>query len=424
MSVKVQHISTQDLQMGMYVSQLDRPWIETPFPLQGFHIRSEDDIAKLRVFCKHVYIDTKLGVAPLGSENFRPAAAPVRKADKPAAPKGPVRGNLGKFEPVRYQVRQPLKKEVITAAPLHRDLTRAVLHLMKSIREGKGVNLKLARKAGHVVVKSVLRNPDAMIWLSRLKEKDSYSYNHSVRCSILAAVFGRHLGLPQDALENLATGALLMDIGNVMLPRELLARADAELSSSELEILRSHVEKGVKLLEECGQYDEQSVGVVHHHHERHDGSGYPYGLTGTQIPLLARIAGIVDTYDAITSPRPWADAITPTEAVSLLYEQREKKFQGKLVEQFIQAVGVYPTGTLVELSNGEVGAVIAQNTARRLRPQVMVVLDAGKAPLPRPHVVDLMSTDSDEAGRPLAVTSSLMAGSYDIDLSRLQINAA
>ncbi|MDF1821256.1 MAG: HD-GYP domain-containing protein [Alcanivoracaceae bacterium] len=423
MSVKVQHISTQDLQMGMYVSQLDRPWIETPFPLQGFHIRSEDDIAKLRVFCKYVYIDTKLGVAPLGSENFR-HAAPVRKADKPAAPKGPVRGNLGKFEPVRYQVRQPLKKEVITAAPLHRDLTRAVLHLMKNIREGNGVNLKLARKAGHVVVESVLRNPDAMIWLSRLKEKDSYSYNHSVRCSILAAVFGRHLGLPKDALENLATGALLMDIGNVMLPRELLARADAELSSSELEILRSHVEKGVKLLEESGQYDEQSVGVVHHHHERHDGSGYPYGLTGTQIPLLARIAGIVDTYDAITSPRPWADAITPTEAVSLLYEQREKKFQGKLVEQFIQAVGVYPTGTLVELSNGEVGAVIAQNTARRLRPQVMVVLDAGKAPLPRPHVVDLMSTDSDEAGRPLAVTSSLMAGSYDIDLSRLQINAA
>lgn len=409
--------------MGMYVSQLDRPWIETPFPLQGFHIRSEDDIAKLRVFCKYVYIDTKLGVAPLGSENFR-HAAPVRKADKPAAPKGPVRGNLGKFEPVRYQVRQPLKKEVITAAPLHRDLTRAVLHLMKNIREGNGVNLKLARKAGHVVVESVLRNPDAMIWLSRLKEKDSYSYNHSVRCSILAAVFGRHLGLPKDALENLATGALLMDIGNVMLPRELLARADAELSSSELEILRSHVEKGVKLLEESGQYDEQSVGVVHHHHERHDGSGYPYGLTGTQIPLLARIAGIVDTYDAITSPRPWADAITPTEAVSLLYEQREKKFQGKLVEQFIQAVGVYPTGTLVELSNGEVGAVIAQNTARRLRPQVMVVLDAGKAPLPRPHVVDLMSTDSDEAGRPLAVTSSLMAGSYDIDLSRLQINAA
>ena len=424
MSIKVQQISTQDLQLGMYVSQLDRPWIETPFPLQGFHIRSEDDIAKLRVFCKHVYIDTKLGVAPLGTGAYQPVAVPPRKAARPVSPKGPIRGNIGKFEPVRYKPRQTLKKEVTTSAPLHRDLTRAVLHLMKNIREGKGINLKLARKAGHVVVESVLRNPDAMIWLSRLKEKDSYSYNHSVRCSILAAVFGRHLGLPQDALENLATGALLMDIGNVMLPRELLSRADSELSAEELEVLRSHVHKGVELLEASGQYDEQSIGVVHHHHERHDGSGYPYGLVNTQIPLLARIAGIVDTYDAITSPRPWADAITPTEAVSLLYEQRDKKFQGKLVEQFIQAVGVYPTGTLVELSNGEVGAVIAQNTSRRLRPQVMVVLDAGKAPLPKPHVVDLMTTETDEAGQPLSVVSSLMAGSYDIDLSRLQINAA
>ena len=428
MSVKVQQLSTQDLQVGMYVSQLDRPWIETPFPLQGFHIRSQDDIAKLRVFCKHVYIDTKLGVAPLGTEGVRPAPVAARKnADKPAEkarPAGPVRGNIGKFEPIRYKARQSLKKEVTVAAPLHRDLTRAVIHIMNQIREGKGINLKLARKAGHVVVSSVLRNADAMIWLSRLKEKDSYSYNHSVRCSILAAVFGRHLGLPEDVLENLATGALLMDIGNVKLPRELLSRSSSELSASDRALLRSHVEEGVQLLERSEAYDDQTIGVVHHHHERNDGSGYPYGLVGNQIPLLARIAGMVDTYDAITSPRPWADAITPTEAVSLLYEQRDKKFQGKLVEQFIQAIGVYPTGTLVELSNGEVGAVIAQNTTRRLRPQVMVVADAGKQPLPRPKVVDLLTTQQDEAGRPLSVVSSLMAGSHNIDLSKLQVNAA
>lgn len=164
--------------------------------------------------------------------------------------------------------------------------------------------------------------------------------------------------------------------------------------------------------------------MVQYHHERHDGSGYPQKLSGPQIPLLARIAGIVDTYDAVTSPRPWADAKSSTEAVSLLYEQRDKAFHGQLVEQFIQAIGVYPTGTLVQLSNRDVGVVIAQNPSRRLRPQVMVVMDGHHQPLARPHVVDLLEVHQDEAGRKLAISGGLQPAAAPVDLSRLQINAA
>ena len=421
MTVKVEKVDTRELRVGMYVSQLDRPWIETPFPLQGFHIRSEDEVAKLRVFCKYVYIDLKLGVGPVETEH---AVAPRKAQSQNGAHKGPVRGAVGKFTPVRYQVTQPLKREVAQATSHHRDLTRAMVHMMGQLREGRALNPVLAKKAASVVVQSVIRNPDAMIWLARLKDRDSYSYNHGVRSSILASVFGRHLGLPQDVLENLAAGAMLMDVGNVRVPRSLLATSERDMDAEDRRALRAHVQHGVDILEEAGNYHDQVIGVVQYHHERFDGSGYPYGLSGTAIPLLARIAAIVDTYDAVTSPRPWAEPVSPTEAVSMLYEQRDHKFQGSLVEQFIQSIGVYPTGTLVELSNGEVGVVIAQNPNRRLRPKVMVVTDAGKSALSRAKVVDLMAVHQDEAGGTLSVKSSLMPGAYGIDPGKLQVNAA
>lgn len=420
MSTKVEKVSTQDLQLGMYVSQLDRPWIETPFPMQGFHVRSQDDIDKLRVWCKHVYIDLRLGAGPMVFADRAPVARPVSKAKPSVA----VKGGLGKFTPVRYSPSQPLKKEVATAAPYHREITRAVVHLFNRAREGKGIDFVIARKASRAVVASILRNPDAMVWLSRLKDKDSYSYNHSIRCSILAAVFGRHLGLPKEALENLVTGVLVMDIGNVRLPRSVLNTVESELDKEDLRAMREHVQHSLDMLENCDGMNDQILSVVHYHHERHDGKGYPFGLLGTQIPLLARIAGIVDTYDAITSPRPWADARSSTEAVSMLYAERDKSFQSALVEQFIQSIGVYPTGTIVELSSREVGVVIAQNPSRRLRPQVMVLLNAEKRMLSAPRVVDLLRVENDERGKPLMVASCLKPGTYDLDLARIQVNAA
>jgi len=263
-----------------------------------------------------------------------------------------------------------------------------------------------------------------MVWLARLKDKDSYSYNHSIRCAILAAVFGRHIGLQVDVLENLVTGVLVMDIGNARLPRKILNTDEAELDAVDRRAIRDHVQHSLDILESQDNVNDQVLGVVQYHHERHDGSGYPAGLQGTQIPLLARIAGIVDTFDAITSPRPWIAARSSTEAVSVLYAERDGAFQGALVEQFIQSIGVYPTGTIVELSNQEVGVVIAQNPSRRLRPQVMVVMDANKTNLSRPHVVDLLTVTTDDAGQPLMIASGLTAGAYQLDLSRIHVNAA
>jgi HD-GYP domain-containing protein (c-di-GMP phosphodiesterase class II) len=417
MAVKAEKFSTQDLQIGMYVAQLDRPWIETPFPLQGFHIRHQDDIEKLRAWCRHVYVDRKLSNGVIAAAP-RPQAGPTTRTAK-----APVRGTLGRFTPIKYKVSQPLKKEVAAAAPYHKEITRAMVHLLKDVREGKGVNLRVARKAASVMVHSVLRNPDAMVWLARVKDKDAYSYSHSIRSSILATVFGRHVGLPRDVLENLATGVLLMDVGKLKVSRGLLTKP-GELTPAEQREMRRHVEHGVEMLEGKQGINDQILAIVQYHHERHDGSGYPQKLSGAQIPLLARIAGIVDTYDAITSPRPWARAKSSTEAVSMLYDQRDKAFHGQLVEQFIQSIGVYPTGTLVQLSNRDIGVVISQNPSRRLRPQVMVVMDGERNALPHPRVIDLYEIQQDEMDRKLTIATSLKADACPVDLSRIQINAA
>jgi HD-GYP domain-containing protein (c-di-GMP phosphodiesterase class II) len=214
-----------------------------------------------------------------------------------------------------------------------------------------------------------------------------------------------------------------MDVGKLKVPDELLNRA-GPLNSSEMREMRRHVEHGVTMLQDQPGINDQVLGIVQHHHERHDGSGYPDQLVGAKIPLLARIAGIVDTYDAVTSPRPWAQAKSSNEAVSMLYDLRNETFHGELVEQFIQSIGVYPTGTPVKLSNRQLGVVIAQNPSRRLRPQIMVVQDANEQPLPRPRLMDLMEVDEDAEGRKLSIASAVKPEACRVDLGSLQIGAA
>lgn len=420
MSTKQEKVSTFDLAIGMYVSALDRPWVETPFPIQGFHIDSQATIEQLRRHCKFVFVDQKLSRV---QATFEPAPVPMTGSRKSAAGIVNPAARLRKFEPVAYTTSQALQKEVSVATTIHHETARAIVQVLNEVRNGKDLNAPVVRKIAGLMVNSVVRNPDAFVWLSRVREADSYSYAHSLRSSIWALVFGRHLGLPKDILEELSFGVLLSEVGKTKVPRNLLMKPDA-LTEDEMSVVRKHVEHGVDILRNCQGVSETAISVVQFHHERFDGSGYPYGIGGTDIPLLARIAGIVDSYDAITSPRPFAPAKSSTEAVSILYESRDKLFQGQLIEQFIQAVGVYPTGTLVQLSTREVGVVIAQNTARRLRPQVMVVTDHEQNLLARPEVVDLASVTMDSAGKPLSIARCLKAGEFGIDPKLLQVTAA
>ena len=266
------------------------------------------------------------------------------------------------------------------------------------------------------VVESVLRNPDAFQWLRLLHASGSYAYRHAVDSCGLAAAFGRQIGLPREALVDIALGALLLDIGKARLPRELLERK-GPLTDAELEIVRSHVALGLEVIEESGGVAPITRDMVWTHHERFGGGGYPRGLDGPGIPVVGRMAAIIDCYDAITSDRPYKRALTPSAAAHLLYEWRGVLFQEELVEQFIQCLGVYPTGTLVELSSGQIGIVYAQNRMRRLCPRLILVLDSDKQPYDFSPTLDLLSESEGEDGERLFIRRVVDPDEFGINMA-------
>lgn len=411
MAIEMKKISVDTLAKGMYVSRLDRPWIETPFPLQGFFVRDLGDIDLLRRYCRHVYIDVGRSVRPEPEAAPVPLVKPVQ-ASAANKPKAPV-----------YSTTASVRDEVASSGKLHQQIHASVAQVYESIRSGTTAGLAETRQVASSMVDSVIRNPDAMVWLSRMREKDGYSYAHSVRCSIWAIVFGRYLGLSKEALDSLALGCLLMDVGKAKISSELLNKRGV-LSAGERAELERHVQYSLDILAGSPLLTDQLYTIVAQHHERYDGSGYPNRLAGSAIAPMAKIAGIVDAYDAMTSPRLHAQALTSVEAVSRLYELRNKEFQSRLVEEFIQAIGVYPTGTLVRLSSEEIGVVIEQNQVRRLRPKILLLLDHQKKPLRTPATLDLAAVSHDFRGEPLKIASSLLPGTYDLHPEQWQLNVA
>jgi len=262
------------------------------------------------------------------------------------------------------------------------------------------------------MVRSLVRNADAFLWLDALRARGDYEYRHALSCSALAAAFGRHVGLPQDLLVDMASGALLLDVGKLRLDPELLASTTA-YDAEARQRMQAHVQHGVAIVDAGGAVPEHVRAMILSHHERFDGTGYPRGLEGDAIPLLGRIAAVVDAYDAMTSDRPHQPAVAQHVALQALYRERGSQFAAEIVEQFMQCMSVYPIGTLVELSTGEVAIVTAQNAARRLQPRVMVLTGPDKQVLDQFNSVDLLvRAHSDD---PVRIVAALTPGAYGLD---------
>jgi HD-GYP domain-containing protein (c-di-GMP phosphodiesterase class II) len=406
-------VNVPDLMLGMYVARLDRSWIGTPFPIQGFQIKSHDEIRTLGNYCRYVYIDMVKSRVAAGTEKKR---RPVRSGKR--EPRSLV--NLKASEST-YPRTKSIKQEIATASNLHHDVSVAVDSVMQQIAAGRPANIPATRKVANRMVDSIIRNPDASIWIARVKDKDSYTYGHCVRSSVWAITFGRHLGLRRERLESLAMGVLLSEVGYTSLPIEILTRKE-RLSGADLALMKTHVELGVEILKSIQGINEDVLWTVRTHHERFNGSGFPKGLRGNQVPLLGKIAGIVDYYDTVTTPRHDEETLSPAAAMARLHDMRDEEFQSELVEEFIQAIGIYPTGTLIELSTGEVGIITEQNLDRRLRPKIMLILDREKQPVRKATEIDLLSYTQDADGRPIDIQKSLPDGAYDIDLTHFRRN--
>lgn len=424
--IKQVKVEVNDLIVGMYVAGLDRPWSQTPFPLQGFFIRTPDEIDQLRLYCKYVVIDIKRGKQPVD----------VRHATLEKSSDGRQRQQIS-AQPLRlrhnfYSEPIPLRKENAAAEKLHVDLKAGVEELMTGVSAGKPLEIRKTTQLASQMVDSVVRNPDAFSWLSRIKDKDEFTYGHVVRSAVWSGVFGRHIGLDKKDMNMLVSAVLLKDIGKVKLPADLLKIADEDRTSEQEIEYRRFIELGVETLKNTPGVPPEVLHIVRNHCERFDGSGFPLGIIGDKIPFLAKVAGIVTVYDQVTNPRNSKYPLAPSKAMAKLYDMRNIEFQEELVVQFIQALGIYPTGTLVELSSGEVGVVVEQTFARRLKPKVAIVLDANKQTLAEPKVVDLFEDFSEKmrkaekkglstsAIQSLEIIKDIEPGVYDVDIAAVR----
>lgn len=411
MSSGMKKIEVIDLQLGMYVGELDRPWTDTPFIFQGFFLDRREQIDELQKLCDFVYIDLFRQREEISGLAGSPAA---RKVTRSAGTQTSAAANRDDLPPEVYPIQHGVEQEMDAARDARRETEHALEQIVRDIKLGKKPAITPAREAVSGMVESVVRNPNASVWLTRLKRLDSYTYAHSIDVTAYLLVFGRHLGLPKEEMRVLGLGGLLFDIGKSALPLPLLQKR-TQLSDEEYEVVRSHVMLGVNLVQQMEGVPKRVIEMVQGHHERFDGSGYPAGTKGSGIPAFCRMAAIVDTFDAITSERPYAAPLSCHEALRKLYDWRERLFHKGLVEQFIECLGIYPVGTIVELNTGEVAIVLAQNRFRQLRPRLVLILDADKQPYGTMDVLDLIDDVVDVQGMPVEIVRALEPGMYGVD---------
>lgn len=414
---------------GMFVADLDRPWTGLPFMLQGFLIDEPEQLAILRQHCRTVVVDTARSTVPISGRAAESVAIRhlagerdsfadvVRRIgdgevlERPAAPPA--------IDPADGQ--SDIVAEIAYSAAIVENARDAIQNLMENVELTEKINLDLVADYVEKISQGVARNPDAMIWLARLKAADNYTYDHAIDVSIYMMVFGSFIGLENRVIEQLGLVGLLQDIGKVHLAPELLAKT-APLSDDELSMIRSHVASSLELLSRQPKFDRKLTAIVARHHERHDGSGYPQRLDGERIGLMAEMAGLIDTYCAMTRQRPYGPPVSTQKAVAALVAMRGNKFRAALVDEFVQCVGIYPVGSLVELSTGEVAVVVQKNQVRRLKPKLMILLGPDKTPERHPRMLDLMLDPPAPDGRPYAILRSLPVDAHGIDPGEFYLN--
>ncbi|MGM0768458.1 MAG: HD-GYP domain-containing protein [Pseudomonadota bacterium] len=354
------------IEPGMRVVKLDRPWTEVPVLFQGFTLENLGQARILRQYCEWVVVeDEESRLSPIIAK----AAVFKKRTTEPMAE-------------TRSMAQEIPRAKVAWGA------TQAfVERLTREIETGNELNFQDARPVIRACVESVKANASAMLWMSRIKSRDAYTAEHCLRVAIFTVAFARFLGMPDEDLEVAGMCGLLHDIGKLKIPDDILNKPGA-LSPEEFRVMREHTTLGHELLKTDPTLDPIISDVTCHHHERMDGRGYPRQLAEWQISRFARLVSIVDAYDAITSDRCYRDGLSTSDAIRILYRNRGQQFDAGMVEAFIRMIGIYPPGSLVEMTSGEVALIVATHPGKKLKPRVEILLDADKNPV-TPRLLDL-----------------------------------
>jgi HD-GYP domain-containing protein (c-di-GMP phosphodiesterase class II) len=372
-------IAVGELQFGMYVAELDRPWIGTPFAFQGFWLRTEQQLEALRKFCRHVFVDTARSEAQTRTRAPRVQASP-------ATPAFSLHGTAG------YAGQSDLASEIQAAGELYSQTCSALDELLVPLEKGAtALDGSRLQQLVNGLADTVIRNPDALLLLSKVRQATTPAHARALQVSVYMMVFGRFLQREPDEIYLLGLLGLLQDVGKARLPVALL-HSHAPLTAEERELMKKHVELSAHIIGVTSGLPPKLAQLALLHHERQDGAGYPRGLRGYQIGLFGAIAAICDAYDALLAPPPYGEGRSPSAAVGLLTKDRGSVFHGPLVEQFIRCMGAFPVGSAVELNSGEAGVVVGEHVMQRLTPKVLIVFDARGKRLAECRVVDLAAS--------------------------------
>jgi HD-GYP domain-containing protein (c-di-GMP phosphodiesterase class II) len=394
-------ISVQELQLGMFVGELDRPWLGTPFLYQGFVVRTPQEIDDIRKFCREVFVDT---------ERAEVVAAEARSGGAIAGLAGT--GRVVHRESVAVEVEWQQAGDALQGAQ------GTVGEVFESVRVRKMLEAPQARSAVGNMTQSMLRNPDALMLFSAMRQRGGYQLERALDVSVYMIAFARFLGMDEPDIEIAGLVGLLQDIGMLDLPQEMLQKV-TRLEPAEFKIIRGHVDRSREVLAGTSGLPAGVAQIAALHHERYDGTGYPGGLKGNALGVTGAMAGIVDTFGALTVKRPYAEAMSPSNALNLLFRMRGRSFHPQLVEQFIRCIGYFPVGSIVELNSGEVGVVVAQNAEQRLQPKVMVVRDARGQPLRPQKFLNLAKLPKASADEPYRIRRTLEFGRSGVSVAEV-----
>jgi len=391
LSLQRQVIDTNHLRIGMYVVELDRPWSETSFMFQGFTIEAQEDIDELRAACEFVYVERLVEM---------PGRRPEPHGAVSHAPSDGAE-----------EVSQ-LRERVAEVSDCMATATSSLASIFHNLHLDGQVDRERLQAVVHDCIESVLHDNNATLLLTQIRDRDGDGARHAMNVAILAITLGRLTGLGREQLDVLGICGLLHDVGKVRVPQEVLAK-EGQLSRREVEEIRRHTVHGRDLLLAQGKHYAAAADVAYSHHERVDGRGYPRGLSGCEISLNARVISIAEAYDAITTETGYRAGRSAHEAQSILYRNRGKQFDEELVYKFIDSIGVFPPGSLVEMSNGEVGIILGNNAMDKLKPRVLILLDESKQPCDQ-RVVDLVAQPIDQSGRQYHIRDTLRNGSHEL----------
>jgi HD-GYP domain-containing protein (c-di-GMP phosphodiesterase class II) len=397
--------AVSELRPGMYVYELDRPWLDTPYPLQGFLIASDEDIGTLKQYCEHVFIDPLKEQVNVSTTRLK--AGPLARIGESSRGSAPVGA-------VVYTDQHVVEREIPRAQRALQEAQEAVAHIRDLVSTSKTVDLRSATVLVDSLIDSIVANPDAVMLLVRLRHESESAYDHAITVAVNMLAFGRQIGLPRSELGLVGLAGLLLDVGMLQLPPELLNKA-GPLTPAEHALIKRHVQYSEDILRKTTGIPPRVIEIVGEHHERENGSGYPRGLPGSALSVYGKMAAIVDCYRDLTAGRAGRAAVSTYEALEIMHGWTGQFFQPTLLEQFIQCIGIYPVGSLIELNTGEVAIVVAHSRVRRLRPRVMIILDPRKKPYATPIPVDLINEPLSAAGVPFEIKRGLEHGMYGVN---------